>query len=80
MRLLLAIFLPPIVFFTINRPIQGLFCALLLLTVIGWPVAAIWAVYALSQYRNEEMRRDMGYGYRDGYRDDYRRDYGRSRY
>lgn len=59
MRLLLAILIPPLVFFTINRPLQGLVCAFLWLTVIGWPVAAIWAVYSLSQYRNEELRHDM---------------------
>ncbi len=66
MRLLMAIFLPPLVFFTINRPFQGLFCAILWLTIIGWPVAAIWAVYSLSQYRNEELRREMDYGRRYG--------------
>lgn len=66
MRLLLAIILPPVVFFTINRPFQGLFCALLWLTVIGWPVAAIWAIYGLSQYRNEELRREVDYGRRYG--------------
>lgn len=64
MRLLMAIFLPPIVFFTINRPFQGLFCALLWLTIIGWPVAAMWAIYSLSQYRNEELRRELDYGRR----------------
>lgn len=64
MRLLMAIFLPPLVFFTINRPFQGLFCAILWLTIIGWPVAAIWAVYSLSQYRNDELRREMEYGRR----------------
>lgn len=61
MRLLLAILFPPLVFFTIWRPFQGIFCLILWATVIGWPVAAIWAVYSLSQYRNEEMRRDMEY-------------------
>ena len=66
MRLLLAIFLPPVVFFTIWRPFQGLFCALLMLTIIGWPLAAIWAVYALSQYRNDELRRELEYGRRYG--------------
>lgn len=58
MRLLVAIFIPPLVFFTIRRPFQGIFCMLLWMTIIGWPVAAIWAVYALSQYRNEELYRD----------------------
>ena len=66
MRLLLAIILPPVVFFTINRPFQGLFCAFMWLTIIGWPIAAIWAIYALSQYRNEELRREMDYGRRYG--------------
>ncbi|TNE60945.1 MAG: YqaE/Pmp3 family membrane protein [Alphaproteobacteria bacterium] len=59
MRLLLALIVPPLVFFTIWRPFQGLFCLFLWATIIGWPVAAIWAVYALSQYRNDEMRREF---------------------
>lgn len=71
MRLILAILFPPLVFFTINRPFQGLMNALLWLTFIGWPVAAIWAVYALSQYRNEELRREFEY-YDRGYRGRYR--------
>ncbi len=53
MRLLIALLLPPVVFFTIRRPFQGIFCLILQLTVIGWPVAAIWAVYALSQYKTD---------------------------
>lgn len=51
MRLLLAIFLPPVVFFTIGRPFAGLFCLLLQVTLVGWIPAALWAVYALSQYK-----------------------------
>jgi uncharacterized membrane protein YqaE (UPF0057 family) len=54
MRLLLAIFLPPVVFFTIGRPFAGLFCLILQITLIGWIPAALWAVYALSQYRTEQ--------------------------
>ena len=53
MRLLIALLLPPVGFFTIRRPFQGIFCLILQLTVIGWPVAAIWAVYALSQYKTD---------------------------
>ncbi|WP_191249619.1 YqaE/Pmp3 family membrane protein [Kordiimonas sediminis] len=59
MRLLLAIFLPPLVFFTIGRPFQGIFCLILMLTLVGWPVAAIWAVYSLSQYRNDQLRDEL---------------------
>lgn len=50
MRLLIAIFLPFLLFFTIGRPIAGLVCLVLQLTVIGWLPAALWAVYALSQW------------------------------
>jgi len=51
MRLLLAIFLPFTVFFTIGRPFAGILCLILQLTLIGWLPAALWAVYALSQTR-----------------------------
>lgn len=54
MRLILAIFLPFIVFFTIGKPIQGIFCLLLQITLIGWIPAAIWAVYALSSWKTDK--------------------------
>jgi uncharacterized membrane protein YqaE (UPF0057 family) len=54
MRLLLAIFLPPVVFFTIGRPVAGIFNLLLMLTLIGWIPAALWAVYALSQWNTDQ--------------------------
>lgn len=58
MRLLLAIFLPFMVFFTIGRPLAGIICLILQLTVLGWLPAAIWAVYSLSQYKTDEKIRD----------------------
>lgn len=54
MRLLLALLLPFTVFFTIGRPISGVICLLLQLTLIGWIPATIWAVYALSQYKTDK--------------------------
>ena len=54
MRLLLAIFLPPVVFFTIGRPFAGIFCLIQQITQIGWIPAALWAVYALSQYKTDQ--------------------------
>lgn len=54
MRLLLAIFLPFVTFFTIGRPISGLVCLILQITIIGWLPAAIWAVYALGQYKTDQ--------------------------
>jgi len=54
MRLLIALFLPWLVFFTIKRPIAGIICLILQITVIGWIPATIWAVYSLSQYKTDK--------------------------
>lgn len=53
MRLILAILLSFVAFFTIGRPIAGIICLILQITLIGWLPAAIWAVYALSQYQTD---------------------------
>lgn len=55
MRLILAILLPFLVFFTINRPFQGIFCFILQFTLIGWIPAALWAIWALNRYDTEKM-------------------------
>jgi uncharacterized membrane protein YqaE (UPF0057 family) len=54
MRLIIALLLPWLGFFTIGRPIAGIVCLILQLTLIGWIPAAIWAVYALSQYKTDK--------------------------
>lgn len=54
MRLLLAIILPWLQFFTIGRPIAGIICLFLQISVIGWLPAVIWSVYALSQYKTDQ--------------------------
>lgn len=54
MRLIIALFLPWLTFFTIKRPFAGLFCLLLQCTLIGWVPATIWAVYALGQYKTDQ--------------------------
>ncbi len=54
MRLLLAIFLPFVAFFTIGRPIAAVICLILQITLIGWLPAAIWAVFALNQYKTDK--------------------------
>ena len=54
MRLLLAIFLPWVAFFTIGRPFAAFICLILQITLIGWLPAAIWAVYALGQYKTDQ--------------------------
>ena len=59
MRLLLAIFLPFAAFFTIGRPLAGMICLILQVTLIGWLPAALWAVYALSQYKTDKKIQRM---------------------
>ena len=54
MRLLIALILPWLTFFTIGRPIAGVICLVLQLTIIGWLPATIWAVFALSQYQTDK--------------------------
>jgi hypothetical protein len=53
MRLIIAILLPFLLFFTIGRPLAGVICLILQITLIGWLPAANWAVYALSQYNTD---------------------------
>lgn len=53
MRLVLAIFLPFVSFFTIGRPLAALMCLILQITLIGWLPAAIWAAYSLGQYNTD---------------------------
>jgi len=54
MRLLLALLVPWLQFFTIGRPIAGIICLLLQISLVGWIPAAIWSVYALNQYTTDK--------------------------
>ena len=54
MRLVIAFLLPWLTFFTIGRPVSGIICLILQVTLIGWLPATIWAVYALSQYKTDQ--------------------------
>ena len=58
MRLLIALILPWLLFFTIGRPIAGIVCLILQVTLIGWIPGAIWAVYSLSQYKTDRKIED----------------------
>ncbi|WP_269901429.1 YqaE/Pmp3 family membrane protein [Paenalcaligenes faecalis] len=62
MRLFLAIFLPFAVFFTIGRPFAGILSLILQVTLIGWIPAAIWATYALSQYKTDQKIKNSAMG------------------
>ena len=57
MRYLIALILPWLTFFTMGKMFQGLLCLVLQVTVIGWPIAAIWALVSVSSY-NADKRTD----------------------
>ncbi|MEH6477812.1 MAG: YqaE/Pmp3 family membrane protein [Sneathiella sp.] len=59
MRLIIAILLPFFLFFTVGKPIQGIICLILQMTLIGWIPAAIWAVYTLSQFNTDKKLEDL---------------------
>ena len=59
MRIIIAILLPFLLFFTIRRPIAGIIRAILQFTLIGWLLAALRAVDASSQYRLEVRLREI---------------------
>ena len=66
MRYLIALFLPWLAFFTMGKPISGIICLILQLTLIGWLPAAIWAMFAINNYygerRDADFRRQFGRG------------------
>ncbi len=66
MRYVLAILLPPLAMFFCGKVIQAIFCLILMLTLIGWPVASIWALLVVHDHnekkRNEELMRAIERG------------------
>ncbi|RLA84676.1 MAG: YqaE/Pmp3 family membrane protein [Epsilonproteobacteria bacterium] len=59
MRLILAIFVPWLNFFTIKKPISGIICLILQLSIIGWLPASLWSIYALGQYKTDQKFKDL---------------------
>jgi len=44
----------------VGRPLTAFLCLLLMLTVVGWPIAAIWAVLVVNSAENDaRLRRYM---------------------
>lgn len=57
MRYVIALFLPWLTFFTMGKPIQGIICLVLQITVIGWIPATLWAFMSIGGY-NADKRTD----------------------
>jgi uncharacterized membrane protein YqaE (UPF0057 family) len=50
-----AIFLPPVAMFLCGKPVQAIIALVMMLTVIGWPIASIWALSIVGD-RNADKR------------------------
>ena len=55
MRVLLAILLPPVGMLLCRKIFQAILCLLLMITIIGWIPAAIWAVVVVQNH-NADVR------------------------
>jgi uncharacterized membrane protein YqaE (UPF0057 family) len=59
MLYLLAILLPPIALFGAGKPFQGLLSILLMLTIIGWIPAAIWAILVVNSRNADKRQKEL---------------------
>ena len=61
--IILAILFPWLYFLVKGKPVPGILCLILHLTIVGWIFAAVWAVnvflYERQQNRNEKMINDV---------------------
>ena len=59
MKVLLAIVLPPIGLLSVGKPFQALLCHFLMITVSGWPIAALWAALVVHGAETESRVRRL---------------------
>jgi uncharacterized membrane protein YqaE (UPF0057 family) len=60
-KYLIAILLPPLGMLLVGRVGLALLCLLLQITILGWPLAAIWAVLVVNNAENDKrMRKALG--------------------
>lgn len=58
MKYLVAIILPPLGMLLVGKVGQALLCLLLMVTLIGWPLAAIWAVLVVNNAEHDKRLND----------------------
>lgn len=59
MRYVIAIVFPPLGMLLAGRVGQALVCLLLMVTLIGWPLAAIWALLVVNTDETEKRVRRL---------------------
>jgi uncharacterized membrane protein YqaE (UPF0057 family) len=68
MRYLIAILLPPLGMLSVGKPLEAFLCLLLMVTIIGHPIAAIWAVLVVHGAFEERRARRIENAARHGSR------------
>jgi uncharacterized membrane protein YqaE (UPF0057 family) len=56
-KYLIAIILPPLGMLLVGRIGLALLCLLLQITILGWPLAAIWAVLVVNNAEHDKRLR-----------------------
>ena len=59
MKYVIAILFPPLGMLLAGRAMQALICLILMITIIGWPLAAIWALLVVNSSETEKRVRRM---------------------
>jgi uncharacterized membrane protein YqaE (UPF0057 family) len=59
MKYVIAILFPPLGMLLAGRVFQALLCLLLMVTLIGWPLAAIWALLVVNSDETEKRVRRL---------------------
>ena len=54
MMFLLAILLPPAAMLMAGKPFQAILCVILMVTVIGWIPASIWACLVVNSHQADK--------------------------
>lgn len=57
MKYVLAILLPPLGLLSVGKPLQALLCLILWVTILGWPIAAIWSLLVVNSVETESRVR-----------------------
>ena len=57
MKYVIAILLPPLGMLLVGRVGLALLCLVLQVTILGWPLAAIWAVLVVNNAEHEKRLR-----------------------
>jgi len=58
MRYLIAILIPPLGMLSVGKVFEAFLCLLLMITIIGHPIAAVWAVLVVhSSFEDRRARR-----------------------